>query len=146
VEFLDRLLDGYLADETLSTHESADLANVARLLGLTGRLQERIAAARARGRELSPAKRKSTPALSGLSVCFTGEFEQTFRGQRLTRIEVERVSSNAGLVVKPAVTKKLDLLVCADSATESGKARKARLYGIRIMHAAEFLRQLEQLF
>lgn len=43
------------------------------------------------------------------------------------------------------MTKKLDLLVCADAATESGKAQKARAYGTRVMHAAEFLRQLEPL-
>jgi DNA polymerase-3 subunit epsilon len=36
------------------------------------------------------------------------------------------------------VTKKLDLLVVADPDTQSGKAQKARKYGIRIMHEPVF--------
>jgi DNA polymerase-3 subunit epsilon len=37
-----------------------------------------------------------------------------------------------------SVTKKLDLLVIADPHTQSGKAKKARQYGVRIMHEPVF--------
>ena len=40
------------------------------------------------------------------------------------------------------MTKKLDLLVVADPLTQSGKAKKARQYGIRIMHKPVFWRAL----
>ena len=36
------------------------------------------------------------------------------------------------------VTKKLDLLVLADPHSQSGKAKKARQYGIRILHEPVF--------
>ena len=37
------------------------------------------------------------------------------------------------MVVAPRVTKKLDMLVVADPDSLSGKARKAREYGVRIV-------------
>jgi DNA polymerase-3 subunit epsilon len=36
--------------------------------------------------------------------------------------------------ISETVTKKLDILVVADPHTQSGKARKARQYGKRIIH------------
>jgi len=41
-------------------------------------------------------------------------------------------------VVQATVTKRLDLLVVADPDTQSGKAKKARQYGVRIMAEAAF--------
>jgi DNA polymerase-3 subunit epsilon len=40
------------------------------------------------------------------------------------------------------VTKKLDILVVADPHTQSGKARKARQYGTRIVHEPVFWQML----
>jgi DNA polymerase-3 subunit epsilon len=42
----------------------------------------------------------------------------------------------------PSVTKELDLLVVADPNTQSGKAKKARKYGTRIVHEPVFWRSL----
>lgn len=42
------------------------------------------------------------------------------------------------MIVMEIVTKKLDLLVVADPLSQSGKAKKARKYGVRIMHDAVF--------
>jgi DNA polymerase-3 subunit epsilon len=47
-----------------------------------------------------------------------------------------------GLTVVDSVTKKLDILVVADPHTQSGKAKKARQYGLRIVHEPEFWRML----
>lgn len=44
--------------------------------------------------------------------------------------------------MKSGVTKKLDLLVCADPHSQSGKAKKAREYGIRILAEPAFWRAI----
>ncbi len=61
-----------------------------------------------------------------------------YKGEYLTREMAERLARRAGLVVRDSVTKKLDLLVCADLYSESTKARKARQYGIPMVEEREF--------
>lgn len=139
---LERLIRAYLADSLLAQEEIADLQNVARLLGLSEELDGRVAAVKQDCMKATAVHDAAERSLAGLSVCFTGEIEQTYRGRRVTREDVEQIAAQAGMEVRGSVTKQLDLLVCADPATESGKAKKARIYGTRIMHAAEFLRQL----
>ena len=51
-----------------------------------------------------------------------------------------RQMTGAGLKIASSVTKKLDLLVVADPDTQSGKAKKARDYGIRVMSDTVFWR------
>jgi DNA polymerase-3 subunit epsilon len=48
------------------------------------------------------------------------------------------LATKGGMIVVESVTKKLDLLVVADPLSQSGKAKKARRYGIRIMHEVVF--------
>ena len=60
----------------------------------------------------------------------------------MERSEAGRLAEKAGLVVKPSVTKKLDILVCADPHSQSSKARKARTFGVRIMAEEAFWRAL----
>jgi len=57
----------------------------------------------------------------------------TLGGERITRELAEKLAADAGLEVRQNVTKKLDVLVVADPDTQSGKAGKAREYGIRII-------------
>lgn len=73
----------------------------------------------------------------GCSVCFTGTM-------RMSRGEIESKAQSYGLEVKSSVTKSLDLLVVADADSESTKAKKARDYGIRIIHESVFVRMLEE--
>ena len=54
----------------------------------------------------------------------------------------EQLAADAGLRVMERVTKKLDMLVVADPASQSGKAKKAREYGIRILAEPVFWRLL----
>ena len=67
----------------------------------------------------------------GGSVCFTGT---------ANKARLESMARGAGLEPVRSVTKKrCDLLVAADVATSSSKARNARKWDIPIMSAQEFL-------
>jgi DNA polymerase III subunit epsilon len=77
-------------------------------------------------------------SLIGMRVCFTGDFWCHHEGRKISRELGEEFARKAGLVVENTVTKKLDILVVADPHTQSGKAKKARQYGIRIMHEPVF--------
>jgi DNA polymerase-3 subunit epsilon len=54
----------------------------------------------------------------------------------------EELARRSGFRVSGSVTKKVDLLVAADPETLSGKAVKARRYGIPIMSEREFWQRL----
>jgi DNA polymerase-3 subunit epsilon len=75
---------------------------------------------------------------AGLTVCFTGAME-------LSREELTDRSIRAGLTVKSNVSKGLDILVLADADSMSGKAKKAREYGVRMMAERVYLPMLEWL-
>jgi DNA polymerase-3 subunit epsilon len=64
------------------------------------------------------------------------------KGEAITREMAAGLAARRGMIVAESVTKKLDLLVVADPLTQSGKAKKARQYGIRIMHEPVFWRVL----
>ena len=124
-----------LADGVVSEAERRDLHVVARLLGHDPTLDEVLETAAA---QLAAAKPDETRAveeseLSGQRVCFTGELPCTLNGQPITRDIAETLAEEAGLIVANSVTKKLDVLVVADPNTQSGKAKKARKYGTRIL-------------
>lgn len=55
-----------------------------------------------------------------------------------TREQTHEFARGAGLVALDSVTKKLDVLVVADPQSASGKAKKARSYGTRIIAEAVF--------
>jgi len=91
---------------------------------------------RRHGEEHTPRAERET--LRGKTVCFTGKMLSQFKGERVTRELAEKLAAEAGLAVQATVTKRLDLLVVADPDTQSGKAKKARQYGVRIMAEAAF--------
>lgn len=140
---------GYLAamaalawgDGVLSDAEHADLRHVGALLGLeptaVAQIMERPASRPAAGPFLAP-----SAGLAGTSVRFTGELQRRVRGVPIGRADAERLARNAGMVVKAGVSKKLDILVCADPSSQSTKARKARELGVRIMAEEAFWRAL----
>jgi len=68
-------------------------------------------------------------------VVFTGEMSRP-------RSEWEEISAGRGLVPHRAVTKKVELVVAADPDSLSGKARKARDYGIPVVTEDGFARML----
>ncbi|MFO7287845.1 MAG: exonuclease domain-containing protein [Gammaproteobacteria bacterium] len=131
-----------LADGHVSERERADLEVVARLLGvdpcvLDSLLSQTRGQLGSLGAQLAPVE-----DLRGKSVCFTGEMQARIGGEPITRAVAQQLAAQAGLVVANSVTKKLDLLVAADPHTLSGKGRKARQYGIRIVAEAAFWRML----
>jgi len=141
-DYLNQLAVAAVADEVVTDVERQDLKLVMRLLGEEKRDLDEIlseAAARASERHPSPATTESaSERLIGKRVCFTGELQCHHDGQMISRELAEEFATRAGLVVADSVTKNLDLLVLADPLTQSGKAVKARRYGIRIMHELLF--------
>lgn len=71
--------------------------------------------------------------LTGKRVCFTGALASKINGVELTRELAIKLATEQGLVATDSVTKKTEILVVADPHTMSGKAKKAREYGIRIV-------------
>lgn len=84
---------------------------------------------------------RSVDLAEGTRVCFTGT--ATIGSEAVGREVLERLAALAGLVPVSSVTKKnCDLLVAADTSSSSGKARKARDYGIPVLSVADFAEQL----
>lgn len=102
---------------------------MAGVLGLDG---PDVDAALERGRDTGSARHVDGFRLQpGHRVVFTG---QMLLGRE---VGVDR-AEQAGLVVLPSVTKKVDLLVAADCDSLSGKARKAASYGVPVVDEATF--------
>lgn len=72
---------------------------------------------------------------NGMSVCFTGKLNT------MGRTEAEKKAIAAGFEIK-AVNKKLTYLVTNDPDTNSGKGKKARELGIKIISENEFLKMI----
>jgi DNA polymerase-3 subunit epsilon len=133
--YLRQLAIAALADGVVSDAEFGDLRAVNQMFGLGEDFLRETLEAAATSDRTSSHERES---LRGRSVCFTGECTCTYKGEYLTRDDVHQIAANAGLSVKSSVTKKLDLLVVSDPHSQSGKAKKARDYGIRILHEPVF--------
>jgi DNA polymerase III subunit epsilon len=80
--------------------------------------------------------------IGGKSVCFTGECRCMLNGQPITREFAEETARDHGMIVKNSVTKNLDILIVADPLTQSGKAKTARKFGVRIIHEPVFWRSM----
>jgi DNA polymerase-3 subunit epsilon len=138
--YLRQLAMAAVADGTVTDSERRDLTLVARLLGKDEATVDRNL--EEAGNEQRPAVAAPAPEdnekLAGKRVCFTGELQCTYQGAPIPRDLAEDLATKAGLIVCDSVTKKLDLLVIADPHSQSGKAKKARSYGVRIMHEPLF--------
>lgn len=146
--YLTRLAAAALADGVETDVERRDLLQVGHLLGLTA--GEIDAALREAPQQLAagqvaaagPGPERWPGGLAGKCVCFTGECQCNVNGRAITREMAADLATRHGVVVMESVTKKLDLLVVADPLTQSGKAKKARQYGIPIMHELVFWQAL----
>jgi DNA polymerase-3 subunit epsilon len=125
-----------LADGILTPAERQDLDSVARLTGLPVTSVDKALADAASG----PAEpgRQFWQLRSGDLVVFTGMMEPG-------REEWQAGAEAAGLVVGDAVSKRTRLLVAADPDSMSGKAKKARQYGIPVVHPVAYRAMLEAL-
>jgi DNA polymerase-3 subunit epsilon len=167
------VLDSYLDDLVLTRRERASLAELATIYGINPEGQRRlhtayveamIAAANRDGVittdehewiskiaiavavDISIVPEVTvSPSLGGLAgarVCFTGA--AMVGGRAMDRMELESLAAQHGLQPVAGVTKKgCDLLVAADDTSMSGKAKKARDYGIPVVSVVKFLALLK---
>jgi len=140
-QYVEALATMAWGDGVLTNQERSDLRHVGALLGLEVEVAQAIIDACARSE--GPASGCiPTRSLAGCSVCFTGQLARTVDGLPIERSRAEELAQSAGLTVKSGVSKRLDVLVCADPHSLSAKARKARDYGVRIMGEEAFWRTL----
>ncbi len=130
-EYLDQLGAVAWADGVLSATEVADLAAVAALLQVSDSLLTAALAPRASTTPASMATDGvSTPGAftlaPGSTIVLTGDMSRP-------RADLEAALTSAGYRVAGAVSKKVSLVVAADPDSLSGKARKAREYGIPVV-------------
>jgi DNA polymerase-3 subunit epsilon len=118
--------DGHVSDG-----ERTLLQAIARALALDSAVIPDVTAPRTppRGGELHP----------GARICFTGTALDR-RGMQIERTQLEQLAASRGFQPVAGVTKKsCDLLVAADPESGSGKAQKARQYGVPILSVEQFL-------
>ncbi|MBA0126128.1 DNA polymerase III subunit epsilon [Haloechinothrix sp. YIM 98757] len=134
--YVDQLARAAWSDGVITENERHDLRTVGSLLGMSIDEVDGIIAEQP---PADPAEHaRAVPMFSlaeGDKVVFTGATERP-------REQWERAARDAGLVPHPAMTKKVKLLVAADPDSLSGKARKARQYGIPIVGEETFERLL----
>lgn len=137
--YLEGLVDVAWSDGILTDAEREDLERVADLFAIP---RCELAGIRHSTRQPEAAPAHVVKSVGdGRSICMTGAFAGP-RGGGMSRHQVEAYAERAGFHVLKGVTKKLDLLVVADPNTCSGKARKARQYGIEIVAEPVFWREL----
>lgn len=139
VSFLEHLVIEAKRDKVITELEARDLSRVASLLGLTdadvSRALESVVPTTS---DCGDGPAASAVDWTGKRVCFTGESQCIHESETLTREKAAEIATAHGLIVVESVTKKLDILVVADPYSQSGKAVKARKYGIRVLHEPAF--------
>lgn len=136
--YLQHLAAMAVADGIVTARELDDLRTVTRLLGMeTATLETLLARTREQlGNFVLP--QQNAEQLKGKRVCFTGELQAKIGGTLVTRPVAQQLAERAGMVTAGNVSKKLDFLIAADANTQSGKARKAREYGVRVVAEPDF--------
>lgn len=129
--WLDDFIAKACADGVVDTDEYDELCRAAATLGVD---QDHVDQRTARQRT-----REVHVVLEGGTVCFTGEPVDNM-GDAIPRSHLEAHARTLGFLPVDSVTKSgCGLLVAADAASQSGKASKARSYGIPIVAASDFL-------
>jgi DNA polymerase-3 subunit epsilon len=128
--YLLSLISAANRDNIITDEEDSLLRSVARLLDIDEVELPRVTATVPASAEL----------VAGTRVCFTGEV--VVDGEVITRSDLEETAAAAGLQPVASVTKKCDLLVCADPSSMSKKTKTARDYQIPIMSITEFIKTI----
>ncbi len=134
-EYMRNLMLVALADGVITSSEEADLQEVRRLVDISPEVFDTLIQETRERFESGLRAGPSTPTenFRGNSVCFTGEMKCVVNGERATRQVAQQAATDVGMVVQKGVTESLDFLVVADPDTMSGKAKKARQHGARII-------------
>jgi len=133
-EYFDCLVRTAWADGELSDEELADIVAVADLLDIsTQRIAQATDAVLWAGLAQTVTQQRIAETafqlVAGDLIVLTGDMSRP-------REQIEAVLTSRGFVPWNAVTKKVKLVVAADADSLSGKARKARDYGITVIDEA----------
>lgn len=122
--YVNDLVDAAVADGKVSDDEYDTLVRVASTLGVEqGAVERRIQPFRSLD--------SSVTLTEGMTVVFTGDHPI------YSREELIDFAIRLGLSVQPGVNKATQIVAAADPASNSGKASKARAYGIPIIAASD---------
>jgi DNA polymerase-3 subunit epsilon len=127
--YLDSFIQAALRDDVITVQEREMIELVGKALNLPVVIPETPQLIQANSDNLSVGKR----------ICFTGE-ASGFSGSIINRGDLEALAAKVGLHPVKDVTKKgCDILVAADEATMSGKAKKAKEWGIPVISVEKFI-------
>lgn len=127
--YLGSFIQAALRDGVITIKEREMIEKVGQALDLPVVIPDMPQPIQANGENLSVGKR----------VCFTGE-ASGFSNTVIDRRDLEALAAKVGLHPVRDVTKKgCDLLVAADTSSMSGKAKKAKEYGIPIISVEKFI-------
>jgi DNA polymerase-3 subunit epsilon len=127
--YLDSFIQAALRDGVITVQEREMIELVGKALNLPVVIPETPQLIQANSDNLSVGKR----------ICFTGE-ASGFSGSIINRGDLEALAAKVGLHPVKDVTKKgCDILVAADEATMSGKAKKAKEWGIPVISVEKFI-------
>jgi DNA polymerase-3 subunit epsilon len=130
--WLSDLVDLARADGVVDSEEYDQLLRAAHILGLDPSLVERRTVTHRSAEAV-------TELTAGVGVCFTGVAVDE-DGSEIPRETLATHARRLGLVVEDSFTKsRCGLLIAGDPASQSGKAGKARSWGIPIIGAVDFL-------
>ncbi|KQP57182.1 exonuclease domain-containing protein [Agreia sp. Leaf283] len=143
IEYFEAVVNVAWSDGVLTLDEIADLTAVATLLGLPAVY---VAAAvepppKSAGRHAAPLDAdglgldgSASPRSAGGFRLEVGDYVVLTGDMRRSREDWHRELEQRGFVPRPAISKKVKLVVASDPDSLSGKARKARDYGIAIVN------------
>lgn len=126
LRYFEALVAVAWADGIITDLERDDLQTVAELLSIPEEILTKALEAAAVEAVTQPPAATGFDLVVGDAIVLTGEMLRP-------RAAWEAILSDLGYVVKPAVTKTVKLVVAADPDSLSGKAKKARDYGIPIV-------------
>jgi len=127
--YLESFVQAALRDGVITLQEREMIESVGKALNLPVCIPDAPQSIQVNDDSLSVGKR----------VCFTGE-ASGFSNASIDRADLEALAAKVGLHPVRDVTKKgCDILVAADTSTMSGKAKKAKEWGIPIISVDKFI-------
>jgi DNA polymerase-3 subunit epsilon len=127
--YLDSFIQAALRDGVITVSEIEMIEKVGKALNLPVEIPETS----------QPIKANKDSLGVGKKVCFTGE-ATGLSGEVISRSDLEALAAKVGLHPVDNVTKKgCDILVAADETSMSGKAKKAKEWGIPVISVEKFI-------